>query len=193
MVENKICGINEIKSLTKKQRRKYKRTASGISKELKNDPQYCKYVRHDVMEEVIKNCSSAKSSNDGIKRLDKEKQRQNFRQLLGFKENEVFESKEYSIVKKIKKIFKRQKMIDQYKVDKYFIYLYFLVHKLGIEIDENGHLDRLETKEQEREEIIKNLDITLLRINPDKVGFDIFDEISEIQDFIYESGLKIGE
>ena len=84
-------------------------------------------------------------------------------------------------------------MIDQYKVDKYFIYLYFLVHKLTIEIDENRHLDRLETKEQEREEIIKNLDITLIRINPDKVGFDIFDEISEIQDFIYESGLKIGE
>ena len=109
LVENKICGIYEIKRLTKKQRRKYKRTASEISKELKNDPQYCKYVRHDVMEEVIKNCRGVKSSNDGINRLDKEKQRQNFRQILGFKENEVFESKEYSIVKKIKKIFKRQK------------------------------------------------------------------------------------
>ena len=66
LVENKICGIYEIKSLTKKQRRKYKRTASEISKELKNDPQYCKYVRHDVMEKVIKNCRGVKSSNDGI-------------------------------------------------------------------------------------------------------------------------------
>ena len=35
MVENKVCGIYEIKSQTKKQRRKYKRTASEISKELK--------------------------------------------------------------------------------------------------------------------------------------------------------------
>ena len=56
MVENKICGIYEIKRLTKKQRRKYKKTASEISKELKNDLQNYKYVRNDVMEEVIKNC-----------------------------------------------------------------------------------------------------------------------------------------
>ena len=54
-------------------------------------------------------------------------------------------------------------------------------------------MDRSKAKEQEREETVKGLGITLIRINPDKEGFDIFDEISEIQDFIYESGLKIGE
>ena len=32
MIEKEICGIYEIKSLTKKQRKKYKRTASEISK-----------------------------------------------------------------------------------------------------------------------------------------------------------------
>ena len=101
MVENKIC---EIKNLTKKQRRKYKRTASEISKELKNDPQSCKYVRNDEMEEVIKNCRGVKQCNDDITRVDKEKQGQNFRQLLGFKENEIFETKEYSIIKTIKKV-----------------------------------------------------------------------------------------
>ena len=84
-------------------------------------------------------------------------------------------------------------MIDQYKIDKYFIDLYFPEHKLGIEIDENGHTVRLKVKEQEREETIKNLGITLITINRDKEGFDIFDEISETQDFIYESGLKIGQ
>ena len=67
------------------------------------------------------------------------------------------------------------------------------MHNLGIEIDENGHTDRSEIKEQEREETIKKLDITLIRINPDKEGFDIFDEINDIQDFIYESGFKVGE
>ena len=54
-------------------------------------------------------------------------------------------------------------------------------------------MDRSKAKEQEREETVKGLGITLIRINPDKEGFDIFDEISEIQYFIYESGLKIGE
>ena len=85
-----------------------------------------------------------------------------------FKENEVFESKEYSIIKKIKKIFKKQKSIDQYRVEKYFIDIFFPVHKLGIEIDENCHLDRPQIKEQEREETLKNAGITLIRINPDK-------------------------
>ena len=50
MVENKICGIYEIENLTKKQRRKYKRKTSEISKELKKDPQNCKYIRNDVMD-----------------------------------------------------------------------------------------------------------------------------------------------
>ena len=61
------------------------------------------------MEKVIKNCRDVKKSNDGVNRLDKENQRQNFRQILGFKENGMFESKEYSIVKQIKKIISKDK------------------------------------------------------------------------------------
>ena len=48
-------------------------------------------------------------------------------------------------------------------------------------------------KSKKEKKPIKNTGITLIRINPDKEGFDIFDEISEIQDFIYESGIKLGE
>ena len=59
-------------------------------------------------------------------------------------------------------------MIDQYKAEKYFIDLYFPEHKLGIEIDENNHLDRSNLKEQKREETIKHLAISLIRINTDK-------------------------
>ena len=66
-------------------------------------------------------------------------------------------------------------------------------HNLGIEIDENGHIDRSEIKEQEREETIKNAGITLIIINPDKEGFDIFIKTGKMQRFIYESTLKIGE
>ena len=172
---NKICIIYEIKRLTKKQRRKYKRTTSEISKKLKKDSQNCKYARNDVMEEVIKNCRGVKQCNDDITRLDKEKQRNNFRQLLGFKENKIFETKEYSVVKQIKKGFKRQKIINQFKDDKDFNNLYFPNHKLEVEIDENGQVDRSEIKEQEREETIRNLGIKLIRINSNKKGFDIFD------------------
>ena len=70
MVENKVCGIYEIKSLTKKQRKKYKRTASEIIKELKDYPQNCKDVTNDIIEKVIENCRGAKQCNDDITRID---------------------------------------------------------------------------------------------------------------------------
>ena len=57
---------------------------------------------------------------------------------------------------------------------------------MGIEID-----DRSETKEQEREQAIKEAGITLIRIDPDKKNFDLDNEISEIQNFIYKSGVKL--
>ena len=61
---------------------------------------------------------------------------------------------------------------------------------MGIETDENGHIDKSEIKEQEREKVIKEAGITLIRINPDKENFDIDDEIVEIQDFIYKSSFN---
>ena len=184
-------GIFETKKLTKEQKIKYVRSKFEIVK--KFGDKKSKYARNDIMEKIIKNCRGVKQSNDGLKRLDNENQRQNFRELLGFKENQIFETKEYSIIKQIKKVFIQQKMIDQFKIDKYFIDLYLPEHNLGIEIDKNGHTDRLKVKEKETEETIKNLGITLIRINPDKEGFDIVDEMSEIQDFVDESGLKIGQ
>ena len=83
-------------------------------------------------------------------------------------------------------------MNEQSRVKNYFIDLVCPEHKLGIEIDENGHIDRSETKEKEREKVIKEAGITLIRINPDKENFDIGDEIGEIQDFIYKSSFNLG-
>ena len=83
---------------------------------------------------------------------------------------------------------------EQYRVKKYFIDLVFPVHKLGIEIDENGHIDRSEIKEQKRSKIMKEeTGFEIIRINPDKENFDIFDEISKIQTFSYDSGRKLAE
>ena len=70
---------------------------------------------------------------------------------------------------------------------------FFPVHKLRIKIYENSHLDRLEIKEQKREQTIKKPGINIIRINPDKQNFDRDDEIGRIQDFINESSLKLDE
>ena len=94
-------------------------------------------------------------------------------------------------MKRIKETFKKQTIIEQYRVEKYFIDLFFPVHKLGIEIDENGHLDRSEIKEQKKRTNNKKAGINITRINLDKEKFDIDDEIGEIQDFVKESSFKL--
>ena len=91
-------------------------------------------------------------------------------------------------------MFKNQIINEPYRVKNYFIDLVFPEHKLAIEIDENGHIDRSEIKEQERERVIKEAGITLIRINPDKKNnFDTDDEIGEIQDFCNKFSFKLGK
>ena len=80
---------------------KYIRSEYQITKNFKDSNLY-KYAKNKLMESIIKNCRGVKKYDDGVSRLDKEDQRQNFRILLGFKENEIYERKEYSIVKRIK-------------------------------------------------------------------------------------------
>ena len=154
------------------------------------------FGRSDIMEKIIKNCRRVKRCDDGLNKLEKEKQRKtkNFGILLGFKENEIYERKEYSIVKRIRKIFKSQIINEQYRVKNYFIDLVFPVHKLGVEIDENGHIQKSKIKEQEREQTIKEeTGFHIIITNPNKENFDIDDKIGEIQDFIYKSGLELSK
>ena len=86
-----VQGIFESKSLTKEQRRQYIKIKNEINENLKDKK--IKYCRNDIAEKIIKNCRGVGKSNDGVNRLDKENERENFIQLLGFKKNEVFESK----------------------------------------------------------------------------------------------------
>ena len=47
--------------------------------------------------------------------MDKEKEREKFRTLLVFKENYIYQRKEYSRVLKIKKMFSNEIIRDQYR------------------------------------------------------------------------------
>ena len=53
-----------------------------------------KYVRSDLIEKITKNCRGVKECKNDINRKEKEKQRDNFRILLGFRENDIFFTKE---------------------------------------------------------------------------------------------------
>ena len=66
------------------------------------------------MEKGIKNCRGVKKCNDSISRTQKQNQRKDFRIILRFKENEIYESNECSIIKKIKNVFLNEIINDQY-------------------------------------------------------------------------------
>ena len=77
----------------KRQIRKYKRSESELNKKNIYSSFLIKYVCSDLIERIIKNCKGVKRCNDGINRIQKEKERENFRIILGFKESDILKEK----------------------------------------------------------------------------------------------------
>ena len=99
----------------------------------------------------------------------KKKQRENFRILLGFKENDIFLTKEQSVLKSIMEVFEGENMQTEYSVLGYKIDLYFHDYRLAREIDEKGHKDRNTNDEMQRQKALeKELNCIFIRINPNK-------------------------
>ena len=69
--------------------------------------------------------------------------------------------------------------------------MYFPDYQLAIEVNEKGHQDRYEHKEEKREnEVKQKLNCEFIRINPDKENYDIYTEIGRIYDQIIETREK---
>ena len=101
------------------------------------------------MEKIIKNCRGIKKCNNGITRMKKEEQRENFRNLLGFKENDIMNTEKYTVISHIEQVFSNKKINTQHFVlNKYYIDLYFPEHSLAVEVDEKTHLDRNEDEDK---------------------------------------------
>ena len=128
-IRQEMCGIFETKGLTKEQKNKYVKSEGEISRKPTDNFKF-KYATSDILEKVIQNCRGVKESHNSVNRMEKRNQRENFRSLLEFKENDTYQSKEYSTLLKIKKVFPNEMMNDQDQVNKYFIDLVFPVHKL---------------------------------------------------------------
>ena len=106
-----------------------------------------------------------------------------FRIKLEFKPLDLIMTKEESILLKIMKVFAKEEIKLQHSVLNYYIDLYFPEHRLAVEIDEKGHLDRNKNKEKERENNIKEaIGREFVRINPDREKFDV--EICRIYDMM---------
>ena len=112
LVRKDIQGIYETKDFTKKQKRKYIRTEQETSKKPTDDSKI-KYVRSDLTEKIIKSCRGVKKCNDGINRMKKEKQRENFRATLGFKEHDIMLTKEQLVLKSVMDAFEGENIQTQ--------------------------------------------------------------------------------
>ena len=164
--------------------KKYKRSLQEITRNM-YDSMRDKYIRNDIAEKIIKNCRGVKKTKDNVSRTDREQQRQNFRLLLGFKEHDIFLTKEQSVLNKLLEAFLREEMYQQYAVLNYKIDLYFVKYKLAVEIDEYGHKERDIGKELATENAIKQkLGCKFIRINPELKGFSITVEINRIFEHI---------
>ena len=98
-------------------------------------------------------------------------------------------TQEQSILSKIKTMFSAETILLQNRID-----TYFPKHKLAIEIDELPPGDRNIDKEVSRRKAIKKeLDCEFNRINPAKEKFDVFAEISKIQNFFVGANKKLTE
>ena len=82
-------------------------------------------------------------------------------------------------------------MQTQYTVIGYRIDLCFHEHKLAIEVDELGHVDRNLNNEIERQKALeRELNCVFIRINHDEKNFNVFKEINKIHRHIKKSSKK---
>ena len=117
-----------------------------------------------------------------------------FRKKLEFNQYDPIMTQEQSVLAKIKSAFSTEEIIFQHSVLGYRIDVYFLKHKLAIEVDEQGHEDRNFKCEIKRQEAVgEKLSCKFIRINPAKENFNIFDEICRIHHYIVESNEKLNK
>ena len=163
------CKITNMSDLTKQQIKKYKIDRSRLIKVSK----HFMYVHEDIAITII--TQSRLSDSETIK----------FRSDLGFNQINLILKK---CSKSIKNAFEGEDIQTQHTVIGYSIGLYFHKHKLAIEVDELGQVDRNLNNEIERQKALeKELICGFIRINPDEKAFNIFKEINKIYRHITQS------
>ena len=137
-----------------------------------------KFLREDFAIQIILDCRTTFAVD--------------YKSILGFNQYDPIMTQDQSVLSKVKTIFLAEKIIFQYCVLGYYIDAYFPKHKLAIEADEQGHHSRNIFCEIERQNSLeKEFDCVFIRINPVKENFNVFIEISKVQNHIIESTEKL--
>ena len=137
--------------------------------------QQCRvFVRNDLVERKIKSCR--KSSKIFFE----------FKKKLGLDINLVTCDGQ-DIISTLHTTFEGEIIITQYWIENKRLDAYFSKYKLAIEVDEYNHEDRDSNYEKNRQSVIENHGITIIRTNPDAANFNIDKLINQICSHISQS------
>ena len=93
-------------------------------------------------------------------------------------------TKQQSIGLRLRELFPNEDIIEDFSALYYLIDYYFPKRKLAIEVNELGHKDRDQIKENKKQKD------EFIRINPDEKDFSAYDELGKVQKFIDKSQEK---
>ena len=94
---------------------------------------------------------------------------------------------EQDIISTLQTTFEGEIIITQYWIENKRLDAYFSKYKLAIEVDEYNHEDRDSNYEKNRQSMIENHGITIIRTNPDVADFNINRLINQIYRHISQS------
>ena len=109
-----------------------------------------------------------------------------FKSKFGVNQHDKVLRKQQSLGLRLKKLFPNENIIEEYFAFHYRIDFTFKKHMLVVENDEKGHLDRDLDYKNKRQKELEKLGYYLVRINPDKPGFDDYEEFSRVSAYIAE-------
>ena len=132
------------------------------------------FVRNDLVERKIKSCR--KSSKIFLE----------FKKKLELDINLVT-CDEQDIISTLQTTFEGEIIITRYWIENKRLDAYLSKYKLAIEVDEYDHEDRYSNYEKNRQSVIENHGITIIRANPDVADFNINKLINQIYRHISQS------
>ena len=98
-----------------------------------------------------------------------------------------FEVKQHGKVLTPKKLFPNEHIIEEYFALHYRTDFTFKKHILVVKIDEKGHADRDPDYKKKRQKELEKLGYYFIRINPDKKGFNDYEQFGRVSAYIAES------
>ena len=113
-----------------------------------------------------------------------------FKSKFGVNHHDKVLWKQQSIGLRLKKLFSTENITEEYFALYYRTDFTFKKHILLVELDEKGHIDRDPDYEKKRQKELEKLGYYFIKINPDKLDFDDYEEFGRVSAYIAESMKK---